>query len=150
MAGQRTSAGHPAIRRSFVASDAATRAALLAVTEALIAAGLPEDVVGSAELILAETLNNIVEHAYAGKEGPVELIIAVGSAGLDCTVRDQGPAAPVGFPPDPPLPEVNPPHDLPEGGFGWHIIRALTADLSYKREAGWNVLRFRIPVCGGD
>jgi serine/threonine-protein kinase RsbW len=43
------------------------------------------------------------------------------------------------------LPEVAPP-DFPEGGFGWHLIRSLTADLTYARRAGQNRLSFLIPM----
>jgi serine/threonine-protein kinase RsbW len=43
------------------------------------------------------------------------------------------------------LPDVGPP-DFPEGGFGWHLIRSLTADLTYARSAGQNRLSFLIPL----
>jgi serine/threonine-protein kinase RsbW len=43
------------------------------------------------------------------------------------------------------LPEAAPP-DFPEGGFGWHLIRSLTADLTYARSAGQNRLSFLIPL----
>jgi serine/threonine-protein kinase RsbW len=32
--------------------------------------------------------------------------------------------------------------DLPEGGFGWFLIRAMTSDLVYHRTGGQNCVRF--------
>lgn len=150
MTGRGQAAATEPIRRRFTSGDIATRETLIEVAEALTAAGLSEDDIANAELILAEALNNIVEHAYAGTEGPVELEIAIARDRLDCALRDQGREAPIGYPPDPPLPEIEPPLALPEGGFGWHIIRCLTTDLRYRREAGWNVLSFRVPFSGLD
>jgi serine/threonine-protein kinase RsbW len=145
-----TPAAPDPIRRRFTSGDLATRETLIEVTEALTAAGLSDDDVANAELILAEALNNIVEHAYAGARGPVDLVIEIGRDGLDCTLGDQGREAPIGYPPDPPLPAIEPPLELPEGGFGWHIIRCLTTDLHYRREGEWNLLSFRVPFSGLD
>ena len=36
--------------------------------------------------------------------------------------------------------------DLPEGGFGWFLIRTLTLDLEYERDGGFNKLRFVVPA----
>ncbi len=150
MTRRRTTAATEPIRRRFTSGDIATRETLIEVTEALTAAGLSHDDVANAELILAEALNNIVEHAYAGTEGPIDLKIDIGRDGLDCALGDQGREAPIGYPPDPPLPEIDPPFELPEGGFGWHIIRCLTTDLRYRREGAWNMLSFRVPFSGLD
>ena len=38
------------------------------------------------------------------------------------------------------------PQDLPEGGFGWFLIRSLTRDLTYLREDGYNMLCFCVDV----
>ena len=35
--------------------------------------------------------------------------------------------------------------DLPQGGFGWALVQALTADLRYRRAAGRNELALRFP-----
>jgi serine/threonine-protein kinase RsbW len=34
--------------------------------------------------------------------------------------------------------------DLPEGGFGWYLIRSLTEELSYRRSNGINRLSFQL------
>jgi len=138
------------IQRRFTSGDIATRKTLLDVTKAFARARLPDDDIANAELILAEALNNIVEHAYAGTRGPIDLRIEFRRDSLDCALGDQGREAPLGYPPDPPLPEIAPPLTLPEGGFGWHIIRRLSTDLRYQREGAWNVLRFRVPFSQPD
>lgn len=147
---RRHTQGTERIRRRFPAGDMETRTALQAVCDGLRRAGLSEDDLSSAELILAEVLNNIVEHAYASGDGIVDLCIELRGNGLLCLIRDHGNAMPNGRPPCPPLPRINPPSQLPEGGFGWHIIRALTTQLHYRQEKGWNVLSFTMPLTGGD
>lgn len=138
------------IRRRFPAGDTETRSALLAVCDGLRRAGICEDDLSSTELILAEVLNNIVEHAYADSVGIVDLCIELRHEGLSCLVRDYGSAMPNGNPPCPPLPRINPPHEVPEGGFGWHIIRSLTTQLAYRQDDGCNALSFVVPLTGYD
>lgn len=134
----------------FPAGDLETRAALGAVCGRLRAAGLSEDDRSSAELILAEALNNIVEHAYGGESGEIELHVALHHDRLVCLIRDHGRPMPDGRPPDPGPPHIAPPDYLPEGGFGWHIIRCLTTDLHYRRAGDWNELSFHVPLGGLD
>lgn len=100
------------------------------------------------ELTLAEVLNNIVEHAYAGQPGgPISLTIWREPARLGCLVEDQGQAMPGLAPPDPPLAAIaGRAGDLPEGGWGWALIRAMTEDLAYDRQRGINRLRFGLPL----
>ena len=137
--------GHKAeFHRRFMADDLETRHALEALVAVLGQEGIDETVVSNAELILAEVLNNVVEHAYAEGTGPVELTVGILPGGLSCEVADQGKPLPSGMVPPPDLPEASP-DSLPEGGFGWHIIRCLTSDLSYTRESGENRLTLQIP-----
>lgn len=92
---------------------------------------------GTLRVLLAEVLNNIVEHAYAGGAGPIRLTLAQGPAGLLVGVEDDGAPMPGGHVPQgrPPVPD-----HLPEGGFGWHMIRCLTSSLRYERCGGTNRL----------
>ena len=92
-----------------------------------------------AELVLAEVLNNIAEHAYAAGCGPITLCLTAQPGRLCCRVEDQG--APM---PDHRLPPGNPPPplDLSEGGYGWHLIRQLTTGLRYERVGSVNQLSF--------
>jgi serine/threonine-protein kinase RsbW len=133
----------------FTADPAAVRAALASLIAASPVQDLPEDDRGTVELVLAEVLNNVAEHAYAGGSGPVEVGLCATPLGIACRIVDRGLAMPEGRLPDGGLPPAEP-DDLPEGGFGWHLIRNLTADLSYARSAGQNRLSFLIPLSGAD
>lgn len=97
-----------------------------------------------AELVLAEVLNNVVEHAYGEAGGRVEVSLQKGPGGVQCLITDEGRAMPGGELPEgrlPGGPEINL-SDLPEGGFGWHLIRSLSTDLTYARVDGQNRLSF--------
>ncbi len=102
---------------------------------------------GMAELVLAEVLNNVAEHAYSDSGGKVAVTLAQDAGGIRCLIVDEGRAMPGGQPPDGRLPEGQDLalEDLPEGGFGWHLIRSLCADLVYARVAGQNRLSFALP-----
>jgi serine/threonine-protein kinase RsbW len=133
----------------FTADPAAVRAALARLLAAAPVQDLPEDDRGTVELVLAEVLNNVAEHAYAGGSGPVEVGLCATPLGLACRIVDRGLAMPNGELPTGALPHSTP-ADLPEGGFGWHLIRSLTADLTYARSAGQNRLSFLIPLSQPD
>lgn len=147
---ERAAGGEGCFARRFTASDRATRAVLAALDERLQRLGIDEDDRASAELLLAEALNNICEHAYAGKGGTVELAVDIRRAGLACQLRDFGQAIPGGALPGGGLPIIDPPDNVPEGGFGWHIIRCLSTDLHYRRENGRNCLSFRVAFASFD
>lgn len=124
----------------------AVREALFGMINAPPLADLPPDRRDMAELVLAEVLNNVAEHGYAGGPGDITVRFGRGRAGLTCLVTDQGRAMPDGQLPPGELPGTAgvPLADLPEGGFGWHLIRSLTADLHYTRIKGQNCLSFLI------
>ncbi|WP_435257559.1 ATP-binding protein [Thioclava sp. FR2] len=106
---------------------------------------VPPLVHDNAQIVLAEVLNNIVEHSYAQSEGEIDLTMTVSDAGLLCTVLDRGLPMPLDKIPDAQNPMENDPIDLPEGGFGWFLIRTLSKELGYLREGGCNRLSFLIP-----
>lgn len=132
----------------FQAEPAAVRDALRRAV-ARFARQITTEDAGTLELALAEVLNNVVEHGYASLEpGPIDLrIIRTGAGSLDCRIVDAGVPMP-GF--TLPNSDVRPlPTDikaLPEGGWGWSMIRELTTDLVYRRENGRNILMFRLLV----
>lgn len=135
---------------AFSASPSGIRDALARMLAAMPLSGLSDSGRSAAELVLAEVLNNVAEHAYAGQVGPVTVTFRDVSQGIDCLVVDQGASMPGGT-----LPEGSQSRrtglalaDLPEGGFGWHLIRSLTRDLAYARIAGTNRLSFLLPQDG--
>lgn len=133
-----------AFRLVFDSDPMAVRTALRTLFDRRPLHLLSEDDRGTAEIVLSEALNNIVEHAYAAHQGQIEVIVCVMQGALICTVIDQGLPMPGETLPEGRLPEVRGIEDLPEGGFGWHLIRALSTDLAYRRVNGHNELRFRL------
>lgn len=142
--------GHGPIRRDrwrcglrFVSAD--LRASHEAVRDVLIALRPrlgPGS--GAVEIVLAEALNNVVEHAYAGKGGRIALRLTVTPREVRARIGDSGRPMP-GLA----LPPGLCPHrllhgdvlDLPEGGFGWLLIRELASVISYRQQDGRNLLR---------
>jgi len=119
------------------------RGALDAVCGYLVTLGQGPEQRGTIKIALAEALNNIAEHAYAGQQppGPVDLHATADGGILQVILLDRGRALP-GLAPPPGLHhdlEVEP-DSLPEGGFGWLLIRELTEDVSYIRTGDENRL----------
>lgn len=133
------------VRSSCAADCDSVRANLAAVMAGLDRLGIPPDLRDRAELVLAEVMNNIVEHAYAGQPGQIDLAITLVADGLCCRVSDGGRPMPQGAPPAARLPALRA-DDLPEGGFGWFLIRQLSENLRYRRRDGANELSFRVPL----
>jgi serine/threonine-protein kinase RsbW len=123
------------------------RAGLICLAAKVPLCDLSADDRGTAELVLGEVLNNIVEHAYPSGPGLIDLWLSRTGVGLTCKVADRGLAMRDGRAPDGALPAGidGPLEDLPEGGFGWNLIRTLTEDLQYERVQGQNHLTFTIP-----
>lgn len=137
-----TEAPSRVLHRRFRGEALAVRAALRESLAAL-APHLPSaELRGTVEIVLAEVLNNIVEHAYGNTPGPVELQLRPGPRGLEVFVADEGRPFPQGHPPRPDTRTTG--DALPEGGFGWPLIHSLTRDIAYRRHAGRNELRFRL------
>jgi serine/threonine-protein kinase RsbW len=131
--------------RLVIPSDLfAVRAALERLFSALPAGLLDDDARASAEIVITEVLNNIVEHAYADGPGEIDLTIRPAPDGLHCMVTDHGCPLPDGGLPGDSLPADD--DGPPEGGFGWFLIRSLSQDVRYHRDCGINRLTFRLPV----
>lgn len=136
----------PDIHLVFPATEVSVRRALLSLRASLKALAIDELTIGLVAIILAEVANNIVEHAYPLNEsGTVTLSCSKTEQGLRFEVSDRGKILPGG--------EIPPKKDhnldaeinhLPEGGFGWGLIRDMTSMLMYKRDEDRNILRFRV------
>lgn len=136
------------VRLSCASTFDDVRRMLGAIVAQLEAYGLTREEIGSAEVVIAEALNNIVEHAFLEvPDGRIDLALRQTGRGLYVDIADSGAAMPGGAPPlgDPVDPSA-PREDMPEGGFGWFLIRALVHDLDYERTGDVNHLSFRIAV----
>lgn len=120
---------------SFAADEMELRSALAQVRDFLSGAGFSKCVLGSVEIVLAEAANNVIEHAYADvPNGQVEMRLKITDTGLDAVLEDEGAAMPNGKIPEGRHHDLNVDlHDLPEGGFGWSLIREMTDGLTYNR-----------------
>lgn len=138
----------PDIVHRFTSGTAQVRQALDQTRAQVRAAQVDASLCDTAQIILGEVLNNVVEHAYAFDEGhPIELSIWLRDDGLWCEVCDHGAPMPNGVPPAGLRADVDPAarDDLPEGGFGWAMVRELTEDIQYHRTDSTNQLLFLIP-----
>lgn len=121
------------------------RDAVAGLRHALSAAGIDDDTAGSVELVAAEALNNIVEHAYPDAQaGQIEIGAYIDPSMLYLTIIDAGGPMPDTRPP--PRAEAQQPDslcELPEGGFGWSIIRQLCEEVQYRRHGQQNHLLIR-------
>lgn len=125
------------------ARDGEVRLTLARITAVLVGLGIPPDDRASVEIVLAEILNNIVEHGYApGDPGPIWIALLMEPAAVQVTISDFGRPLPAALlnPAEPPDPQ-----SLPEGGFGWFLIHSLTTDLRAGRTGTLNRLSFRLP-----
>ncbi len=130
----------------IASSPVAVRDALRDISDHPVMAHLTDDARGTADLVLAEALNNIVEHAYDRDDGRIELHLKRLPGRLQCDVLDNGIAMPNNQLPEGKLQDVNCPDDLPEGGFGWFLIRHLTENLNYRRIDACNHLSFQLII----
>lgn len=104
------------------------------------------DALGRLELVLAEVMNNVAEHA-TGPDLPSRMMhvcVVMHDSGLSCAVTDNGNQLPPDCLKPRSLPAVDS-LDLPEGGFGWFLIQGLTRSLCYYREDDRNCLAFTVP-----
>jgi len=122
------------------------RAALQQVVSRLTQLEFRSDVLSRVELALSEALNNVVEHAQRDHPGGIiEIVLNRCATGLCIQVTDDGLPMPSGAPPAGNLPEVDVDvPDLPEGGFGWYLIRSVVDGMSYSRCDSGNCLHLCI------
>lgn len=95
-----------------------------------------------AQMVLAihELCLNIIEHAYAGVPGTIELDASLQSNQFEMVVHDDGPnpydGASAITPPNP--------EDYPEGGWGLYILHQVMRNINYRRlDTGneWHLLK---------
>jgi serine/threonine-protein kinase RsbW len=133
-----------ATRLTIPGDSLAVRAGLRSLFDTILLRSLTADDRGAAEIVLAEALNNIVEHAYSNSHGEIDITLQLRQTELICTIVDTGKPMPDNSLPEGCLAPLGAVQDLPEGGFGWHVIRILSKDLHYQRKDGRNQLSFRL------
>jgi serine/threonine-protein kinase RsbW len=137
-----------AIALRFAATSSDVRSSMILVRKLLGVMDLVEDDIGKVELVLAEALNNVVEHACTDRtDHLVYLELSQDTGRLECRICDPGNPMPGAQPPmgqsaDPKV-AID---ELPEGGFGWMLIRELSEEVKYQRIGEENHLFLAIPV----
>lgn len=108
--------------------------------------GIEPDQIDTLRLCLAEALNNVVEHAYDGVEGkPIYADVSVRETGYEVVIIDEGRPMPGGDAPEGRSEfDLDDFENLPEGGFGWMLIRSQMDLVEYERREGFNVLRLQM------
>ena len=134
------------IELTLQSTSLAVRAALKNVVKQLHDFGLSDANGSVTELVLAEVLNNIAEHAYQScQPGNIELTIHKNDNSLNLYLVDQGQPLPENAIPTPTRADLSgEQQDLPEGGWGWLIILDLAEDVSYQRLNDKNYLNFKL------
>ncbi|MEM1361593.1 MAG: ATP-binding protein [Pseudomonadota bacterium] len=152
-----TSLDRPGEIRLRLDPDAySVRCALAVADRWLQSFSMTPDLKSNVAIVLGEVLNNVVEHAFAMNKrakvaeashdaGDIWVDLNVSADTVHIFVKDSGgPMQQLS------LPEGALPHipdqlsDIPEGGFGWFLIRELASDLRYTRQDGWNLLELTV------
>ncbi|GAA6161705.1 hypothetical protein NBRC116589_38790 [Ruegeria sp. HU-ET01832] len=137
---------------NFAATEAEASTGIARISTCLEAQGLPQHKAADVKIALAEAINNVVEHAYAGiTPAKVKVRCRLHENWLEILISDTGNPLP-GFrvPDGVPAPLGSSLNDLPEGGFGWFLIHELTSEIRYEHANGCNCLslRFDFPRLG--
>lgn len=138
-----------AVEISLVSEEKEVRRALGRLLAALGPLKLDLEEANTVELAMAEALNNIVEHAYPAidAKGPIRIRCLCRKDGLHLSINDEGIMMPDGQVPIGMKKSVDVDlMDMPEGGFGWFLIKDLAKHVRYRRVGEINQLDLRLAV----
>lgn len=129
------------------------RKSLALIRTEVVASGASADFCGRVETVVAEVLNNVVEHALV--DGQAGNLVTIKARFLDHGCRfqitDTGRPLPEGKLPEKHLPSVETAFEnLPEGGFGWALVHTLAHSIRYTRTSRFNRLSFVVPFESPD
>ena len=102
--------------------------------------GVPPGATAQLMIVLDEIISNILNHGGDGGFPAIDIALGIGNGMVSAEVTDDGaPFDPLSAPPPDTSLAVE---DRPIGGLGIHLVRQLTNEVSYRRDAGRNRLRF--------
>jgi anti-sigma regulatory factor (Ser/Thr protein kinase) len=112
--------------------------------------GLDEDDAFKVQLAVDEACTNVIEHAYEGQGGPMELCCRREGPDLQVTIRDQGRP----FDPDAVhQPNLDAPlEDRQIGGLGLHFMRSLMdkVQFTFDRDEGNTLTMVKTCACNDE
>lgn len=100
-----------------------------------------DEKITNVQIVLSEVMNNIIEHGFKSEGiGLIEVEIFITADGITVRLCDDG----IEFTPpeasQSPLLDKDNLDDLPEGGFGWFLIKEITSSIELKRRENKNHL----------
>ncbi|WP_291729024.1 ATP-binding protein [Leisingera sp. F5] len=127
---------------SFTATNMDARSGISSIVAQLRSLGVPGARADEVQIALTEAVNNVVEHAYeSAPPGDVRILAELYPERLWISIQDAGAPFPRGELPEGKPADVSvPAESLPEGGFGWFLIRELASQVQYERSEGNNNL----------
>ena len=128
--------GTRAVRLTIPAKPEYITLCRLALTGLSRVRPLPDETLADLKLALTEACSNSVRHAYADREGSVEILYELHEDRLVIEVLDEG----EGFEADETERDAN---ELTEGGLGIAIIRAIADEFEVADRAGGTGSRLR-------
>ena len=129
----------------YTSSNLGTRQAMKALLHGLNPWQLSATDKGKIQVALVEVLNNIVKHAYRNQgSGIIEITCQPFPAHLGFEITDSGIPLPAHCLTNDHMSAVDIQASLPEGGFGWFLIRQLSYDITHERHKGKNHLYLKI------
>ena len=130
----------------YPAKQASVEKAIRALTDDDRFRGAGPDLMSSLEIILAEALNNVVEHSCVGLcDAWFRLSFEFDGSTVSVLIEDDGRPMPGTELPEGLAPSLSVSrNDLPEGGFGWFLIRSICSDVRYIRDGSINRLELKL------
>ena len=136
------------IRYDFKSDPDTVHSVVQRVLDDLGALNLSDDRRSDFKILLVEVINNIIEHGYQRENSnPIELSLTRDGRSLKFVFVDFGLPMPFGkIQSDILNPAAYARDQLPEGGFGWQIIRQLAHDIGYERNGRVNSLSLKLDI----
>jgi serine/threonine-protein kinase RsbW len=95
--------------------------------------GLPERSIYDLQLAVDEACSNVIQHAYGGRGGQIEITIEAIANGMQVVIRDWGQAFDLEAVP---VPDVTAPLEArPLGGLGLFLIRQMMDSVEFRFDA---------------
>jgi serine/threonine-protein kinase RsbW len=125
-------------RISFAAKIENLEAMFQFIRKAAQAQGFDEKKISQIQLAAEEALVNVINYAYPGKSGDLEIDCNNKESSLEIVISDSGiPFDPLSLP----EPDIHSPMEKREiGGLGIFMLRKIMDEVKYKREDNRNIL----------